>query len=338
MKGSHLMPPYGAPLRDPSTFRLKTWVFLCVAMIITACLSLGEHDLADSHLAVPYPYTADVPTWVQYTDVAVRIWAAVLIGKLGSWFFDRRSAVAAALIQGIAILMLHEVFRLLVVNIAMVDGFVGHRWLFMVVDVIPLGVKDFYIGAVGLLISRYCSSTDRGRGLALGIAAVILASVMSFFVIQSLLHSAASLVEQALQMPRPEEVYHEPYGLYIYSFIYTMFIEPTLAAFFLAYLLWPSLPRGAARSISSFALLLLMVRGRIVMTGLYVFWDRQPIWLALAGEGQFFLETLILAVLTGLAWDRATRGRPEASHSPKISNSATTRTMSAHSYGVRISK
>ena len=93
-----------------------------------------------------------------------------------------------------------------------------------------------------------------------------------------------------------------PYGIYVYKDIYGMFIEPTISSFILIYLMWPALGGSKPRRIALFVVIMMLMRGRIVATGLFSFWIKDSWALAFAAEGQFFVETLILATLTGLTW------------------------------------
>jgi hypothetical protein len=56
------------------------------------------------------------------------------------------------------------------------------------------------------------------------------------------------------------------------------------------------------RRTALFTLLLLLVRGRVVSVIVNSHWVPQPLPTAVLAEGQFFLETLALCLLVGLAW------------------------------------
>ncbi len=247
-----------------------------------------------------------MPSWARYVGQTVRMSAIVLISRMGAWYLDERPSVAAAAIVGLTIVMLQETFRVLIVNIAIVDGLVGRRWLFMIIDALPNAAASFFNGAAGLLIARYLW-VDRRRPTMIVTAAVLAAAAIGLFLLLPALKEAAGATERSLGVTQPPELYQIPFGLYMYSFIYPTFVEPTLATFFLAYLLLPALSGAAGRRLSIFVALLLLVRGRVIATGLYSFWIRQPKLLAFAAEGQFFVETFVMALLAGTAWMIATR-------------------------------
>jgi len=62
-----------------------------------------------------------------------------------------------------------------------------------------------------------------------------------------------------------------------------------------------------------FVVLMLLMRGRIIATALFSFWIKAPWPLAFAAEGQFFVETLVMATLSAIAWARLSKpaARPD---------------------------
>lgn len=273
-------------------------LILVLGVSVTAFLALGSHDLAIAHLGIPYPNDGEVPAWARYVGQVVRLGAMVYTCHLARWYLDERSTPLAAAIFGLLIILLQETFRVIVVDNVVSDGWVDLRWVYLLMTRLPNALLSFYMGAIAVIIAR---KVDPMRPMSI-LLAVLISSAIGHFGLLPFLTACANAVGAALQLTAPPEVHQMPYGIYVYKYIYGMFIEPTIASFVLVYLMWPSLPGSKIRRITLFVLLVLLMRGRVVATGLFSFWIKDSAAMAFAAEGQFFVETFVLAALTGLTW------------------------------------
>ncbi len=276
----------------------RNLVILAVGLVITAFLALGSHDLAIAHLGIPYPSDGDVPPWARFLGQVVRLGAMVYVCRLARWYLDKRSTVLAATIFGLLIVLLQETLRVIVVDNIVSDGWIDLRWVHLLMNRLPNALLSFYNGAIAVVIARKIGS-DRHVRLLIAIA---VASAIGYFGLLPALTAVSDLITAALQLTEVPEVHTMPYGIYVYKYIYGMFIEPTISSFALIYLLWPALNGSKPRRIAIFVFLMLLMRGRVIATGVFSFWIKDSWALAFAAEGQFFIETLILAALTGLTW------------------------------------
>jgi hypothetical protein len=218
--------------------------------------------------------------------------------RLASWYLNKRSTLFAAAIFGLLIVFLQETLRVIVVDNVVSDGWIGLRWVYLLMTRLPNALLSFYSGAIAVVIARKVGS-DRPVSLLL---AVVIASAIGYFGLLPMLKSIASLITTTLHLSEAPEVHTMPYGIYVYKYIYGMFIEPTISSFILIYLLWPTFGGSKPRRVALFVMLMLLMRGRVVATGLFSFWIKDDWALAFAAEGQFFVETFVLAALTGLTW------------------------------------
>jgi hypothetical protein len=281
----------------------KSAIFLAIGLLVTAFLALGSHDLATAHLGVPYPDESVVPVWIKYVGQVVRVGTMVYICRLASWYLDRRTKIAAAIIFGILVVLLQETLRVIVVDNIISEGWIDRRWIYLLSARIPNALVYFFFGASAVVIAR------RFEGLALTIVATLVTAAIGQFLLLPEMRSAAADVNAAFGLNPPPEVYQMPYSISVYKYIYGMFIEPTISAYVIASLLWPALGGSNAKRILTFVLLLLLMRGRIIATGLFTFWLPLDWLVAVAAEGQFLIETLILAALTG--WLRILMSSPK---------------------------
>lgn len=280
------------------TFSARNLIILAFGLVITAFLALGSHDLAIAHLGIPYPNDGDVPAWARYVGQVMRLGTMVYVCCLASWYFDRRSTLLAATIFGLLVVLLQETLRVIVVDNIVSDGWVDLRWVYLLMTRLPNALLSFYSGVIALVIAR---KLGPGRPMTL-LVAVVIASAIGYFGLLPVLKYIAHLITATLHLVESPEVHTMPYGIYVYKYIYGMFIEPTISSFIILYLLWPSLEGSKARRVVLFVMLMLLMRGRVVSTGLFSFWIKDSWPLAFAAEGQFFIETFVLAALTGITW------------------------------------
>ena len=291
-------------LRSPTE-----WIIAGALACVIAVLALGAHDMAIAHLGIAYPDEGIVPDWARYLGQVVRLTTMVYVCHLASWRLDRMSAVKAAITLGFLVVLLQETIRVIVVDNVVSDGWVDRRWIFLLMTRLPSAFLSFYSGAAAVVISR----TLRRRPIWLAIMTVLIAAAIGLFALLPALRGLASLIDAALHLAEPPEVHQPPYGVYVYKYIYSTFIEPTIACFILVYLIWPRLKGSTPQRTTSFVVLMLLIRGRVIATGLFSFWIKAPWPMAFAAEGQFFVETLIMAALTGIVW--AGLSRPAATPS-----------------------
>jgi len=270
------------------------WLWLITATIVTALISLGVHDVMLTRMGIPFPDTTAVPGWARYVDTAVRLGSLVWFCRLAAPQMGHFSRMRAALLVGVLLVLLSETLRVLAVGIYLTEGWVAGRWLFLLLDRIPGAVMGLFLGAAAVLIARARRLT---RPAPAGM--VILLASGGTMLLLSGMRTAATAVQHWFLLTEPVERYQLPYPLHVYSVIYSTFIEPTIATLVLVALVWPSLSGSSFRRVLAFAGLLLLVRGRIVTQFLFSFWIPLPFGRALLSEGQFCLETLTLALLSG---------------------------------------
>ncbi|MDH7637663.1 hypothetical protein [Sphingomonas oryzagri] len=183
-------------------------------------------------------------------------------------------------------------------NWVVVDGTKGLNWLPVLDGQLPKALTNFYEGAAALLIAR----GTRGGGkadllLAIAIAA---ASALGYFVLLPAMQNGLDAIVRYTGVPDPVPLYLPPYGWHVRTYIYLTFLEPVCAVWFMAALLWPDLMRRTHHPVGWFVLFLLFLDGRAASFALFSFWIARPFPISFLSEGQFFAETLILALLVGL--------------------------------------
>jgi hypothetical protein len=285
-------------LRSP-----QDWIVAGILAFGIALLSLGVHDLANTYLGIPYPYDANVPGWARYVGYVVRIATLAYMYHLASWRLGRLSTSKAVLAFGTLVILSFETLRNTVVDNVISEGWIDYRWASLLLTRLPNVLSAFCSGAIAVIIVRQLRQQARWKV----IVAILISAAINLFLLLPLFKEAASLVGAAIGSAEVPEVQKPPYGFYVYKFIYSTFIEPTLACFVLIYLMWPSLRGSPLKRGAVFVALLLLMRGRVVQTFFYSVWSDERWPLALAAGGQFFAETLIMAALTALVWAKLSK-------------------------------
>ncbi|CDK29626.1 unnamed protein product [Kuraishia capsulata CBS 1993] len=275
----------------------RDWIKLAILICVIAILSLGAHDMAISHMGVPYPFENHVPLLAQIVGQIIRIGSMTYACHLASWYLDQFSMPIAVAIFGLLIVMLQGTLRDFVVTCVVTDGMLNGSWLFTLITLLPRMLNNFFNGAIAVTISR--STLSQPWVVA---AAVVGVATFGRLVFLPILLKAADWIVDVLNLTEPPEVYLPPYDFHVYMYIYGTFIEPTISSFGLVYLIWPGLKGSSNRHVLAFTVLILLIRGRVVALGLFSFWIQEPWVMAFAAEGQFFAEDLIMAGFTGLTW------------------------------------
>jgi hypothetical protein len=270
------------------------WVVLAIAIILAAAISVGAHDLAISHLGVPYPYDSAVPAWAKFLGQFVRFAMMVVLCRIAGAYLNTIRVLPAMTLVGVLLIALNETLRVIAINWVIVDGWHGLNGVNVLLTALPEAVFYFYQGAIAVVIARY-----RPR-LYWRMPAVVLAATSIGYFGLPLLDQGVVSTLAALHVPDPAALYNPPYGWNVYRYIYGMFAEPAIAALLMARLLWPGLVGPTPSRVGMFVVLMLLVRGRIVSEFLFSFWIAPPRLVAFAAEGQFFVETLLLSLLCGL--------------------------------------
>jgi len=93
---------------------------------------------------------------------------------------------------------------------------------------------------------------------------------------------------------------------------YLSYAEPVIAAVILAALVWDRLSASVPLCVLQFTMIVLLVRHVLFAPVIYALYAKVPAGTALASMGQFTLEGIALAALSGLTWHFATGGRRDA--------------------------
>ena len=261
------------------------WIFLIAAAILVGAVSLSIHVVMLQGLGVPFPDRGGVTIWPRLLDSSLASLALIAFYALAQ---PRLSGVAPwirVLIVALLYAMLKEVARG-----AAMGGIVTTAYLFNAAQAL---IPILHCIAVAILV---VAITPLLRGPvakllgALGISALIL------FAIRPLIESVLGPWLQSISYLAHDDVYPFPYGAHVLFWAYVTYLEPLIACLIIALLVWPGLSARAPLRIVQFVALILLIKGSLIPTFLYGFYNASGVPLGMLSESQFLLETLALAL------------------------------------------
>lgn len=269
------------------------WPILIIGTIATVIVSLSIHVVMLQVLKIPFPDRTAVRIWLRLVDGALAVFGLMMLYDLSRPRLARFPAWCRALIIAALYGTLKEVFRGIIMNgiVTTAFAFGAAKALIPILQCIVMG---------GLIVTV----TPRLHGYWTKlIGALIIAAAISFAV-RPLLESALTPLLQSLAYLDHPEVYQVPYGGYVLLWAYITYLEPVVATMIIAMLVWPALSvRPLVRGLQ-FVALVIVIKGSVLPTFLYGFYDAAGFTHGMLSESQFLLETLALGLLVAVIWPR----------------------------------
>ena len=268
------------------------WPGLIIGMGLTIVAGLSVHVIMLQGLHVPYPDNSLVGWPARYLNVALAMLATILFNTMASSRLDTYSRLVRSVLVFLIFSMLHEAL----IRAAVMDGVVTTAWTYSFLSNLPVLLTNLVICILIVWVSPSLRLVWQKI-----VAALILAALL-WFVCQPLIGLAFSPILNSLSFLAHDEIYKQPYGWHVLVPAYATFAEPVVASFVIAFLVWDRLSAMLWIRTLQFVLLIMLMKGSIVPTLFYSVYLKLDLPTAIASEGQFGLETLIVAVMTALVW------------------------------------
>ncbi|MGQ5525117.1 hypothetical protein ACUHMQ_17895 [Chitinimonas sp. PSY-7] len=262
-----------------------------IAIVIIGMLSLSVHTIMLQILHIPYPTGYPKNNWINLFDNIGITLALIYIyqfsyGKLQHW-----SPFAKVFILTVLLSALKEVL----IRAPLMNAIVSSAWLHAFIDNLPALSTCFFIALPVVLLGPQQLTSFWKKILA----AIFLASIIQYTiypVAQSLTTYLLSLVPQ----PRLEDAIHAPYQLNVLIPAYLTYWEAAIACFIFAWLSWHNISPNPKNRLIVFTVLIVLLKRLLFAPFFYIFYsDFSPI-MAMLSVGQFSLEAMTLALLTGI--------------------------------------
>ena len=268
------------------------WVRFTGAVVVTTIASLSVHVIMLDVLRVPHPDNSGVARSALFLSLALSVVATTAFYCLARSTFEQWPLLTRCLLLATLSAMLSET---LLRNFIM-DGVVSHAWAYCLVENMPKPIEILIACSLIVLLAPRLRLVWQ---LAAG--AIILAAAVTFL-IRPLVNGVFDKLVASLEYLDTGNIYNPPYGWQVNVPSYLTFAEPVLASFAIAALVWDKLsPRPAVR-LMQFILLIMAMKGSILPTLVYSFYQRGRLPAAFLSESQFGLEVLVMAFLTAYGW------------------------------------
>jgi len=262
---------------------------LLIGMIATLVVSLSIHVVMLQVLHVPFPEFSGVALWASWLNTTCAIFAMMIVYGLASRRLTPRPMLTQCVIFFLLYVMLKETFRGILMN-----GVVTTGWKFGLLSSLPSLGYSFILMSLLVVLTPFLK-TPRARALGAGIIAAF-----GLFAVRPALSKVFAPTLAAAQHLNHDEVYPFPYGWQVLAPAYLTYAEPVIACMLIAVLIWNGLSVKPVVRLGQFCVLILLIRGMLLPTFVYSFYSKQTLRTAMLSQSQFLLETLALALLTGI--------------------------------------
>ena len=267
------------------------WPRVVLSVALTTVVSLSIHVIMFDAFATPHPTLDHVPGWALLADRCLSAIATIIFYRLAAAHFARLSWWARWLLLSALYMMLNEVLRRYLMGVV-----VSHDWIFCAVENGAPPIEDLV--TCGLIVTV----APRLRTPLAGISGGVAIALFVGLTLDPPIGRLFTELTASLEYLDTGNIYNPPYGWQVDVPSYLTFLEPVIAAFGIAGLALDRLPgRGAVRIIG-FACMVMAMKGAIMPTLLYSFYQRMTFSGAVLSESQFGLEILAMAVLTAIGW------------------------------------
>jgi hypothetical protein len=272
---------------------------LCLGVLLTAVCALTVHAFMLQGLNVPFPDLSAISPAYKFAIRVIATLALILLWRLSSQNLPHSLVKQWALLFLVSTMLTENLFRG-----AFMDAYCTNAWVFIFVSHVP---KLMTMALAALMIVLAAPKLPRLWQI---LAGALLVTAITVFAVGPAIDRAMAPVMVALAGLAPTgEWCTLPYGANVLVPAYITFLEPTLACFAAAALLWNRLSTSRGLRFAQFSLLILAIKNLLVTPVVFAVLAKQPFMTALVSDGQFFLEGLALALLTGLSWEWSTSQR-----------------------------
>jgi hypothetical protein len=265
---------------------------LTLCIVLTTVLSLSVHVFMLDVLGIPHPSIKNVPQFIVLINQALSITATIFFYRLAKPSFERFSIIGRCLLLTLIYAMLNEAL----LRSFIMDVVVSHDWVYCFVKNLPRPLE--YLAICCLIII----AAPRLKSVWAITAGGVIITALSAFAINPPIDRIFRVLVNSLEFLDTGNIYNPPYGWQVNVPSYLTFLEPVIAGYVIAALVLKRLSLKSTHQVGLFVLLIMSMKRSIVPTLVYSFYQSHPLPAAILSESQFFLEILVMALLTSLGW------------------------------------
>jgi hypothetical protein len=272
------------------------WPRLICGVLVTAVCALSVHVVMLQIMAVPFPDLSAIPPAFKFPIRAMATLGLIIFCQLSSQTLQGSLAKQSA-----ALFLFSSMLTETLLRGPFMDAYCTTAWTFIFV---ANGQKVLTMALASLMI---VSATPKLPLVWQKVAGAIVITGLTSFVVGPLIDKAMGPVMAAIAHLAPQSEWCAlPYGASVLIPAYLTFLEPVLASVAGAALVWDRLSPVRGLRFVQFTVLILAIKNQLVTPFVYAVLSKTPFLSALMSDGQFALEAVALAVLTGMTWEWST--------------------------------
>lgn len=268
-------------------------VKLGIGIVLSTILSLSVHFVMLQGMNVPFPDLVMIPILCKFIIRVFSILGLILFWELADKKVNGSFTKKCTLLFVIYTMLTEALFRT-----PFMDGYCTNAIGFMFIGNVPtLLAICVTCGLVVFLVPRLNSF------LIKFLAAVILAAFYIYFSRPSIGVAWKPVMSAIADLTPTEGWCKLPYGPEVLIPAYISFVEPVLACLTMAVLIWDQLPQAKWIRSLLFLLLVLAIKYELLAPVFYALFSPGSFLKNLESDGQFMLETIVLAITTGFMFE-----------------------------------
>lgn len=273
------------------------WSRFSIGVLLTAICALSVHAVMLQVLGTPFPDLSVVTAPYRFV-----IRAAQALGLIVFWQYASQGVNRSFLKQWGTLFLITSMVTETLIRGPFMEGYCTNAWVFAFVSNIPK-----LLGMAVLCAFIVVAAPRLHDVWQKVIVAAIIAALAMFALTPAIGMAIAPVMKSIANLAPQSEWCALPYGPNVLVPAYLSFAEPTFACVLAALLMWDRLPTSRGLRFVQFSLLILAIKNQLVTPIFYAALAKGTFLSGLASEGQFALEALTLAVLTGVTLDWSTR-------------------------------
>jgi len=267
-----------------------------IGIIFTAVGALSVHAVMLQGLHVPFPELSAISPAFKFP---IRVMAT--LGLIIYWQLSSRNLPRSFVKQSAALFLFSTMLTENLFRSPFMDAYCTTAWTFIFVANIQK-VLTMALAAVMIV-----AATPKLPLVWQKVAGALVITALTAFVIGPLIDRAMAPVMLAIAHLAPQSEWCTlPYGANVLIPAYLTFLEPVIACLAGAALIWDQLSPSRGLRFVQFTLLILAIKNLLVTPFVYAMLAKEPFLSALTSDGQFALEAVALALLTGITWEWST--------------------------------
>lgn len=268
------------------------WVKLVIGIVLSTVISLSVHAVILQEMNVPFPDLSVITTPYKFV---IRIFS--VFGLLFFWQLADKKVNGSFAKKWVTLFLIDAMLTESLFRGPFMDGYCTNSINYMLINNVPKLI------AIAITCGLVVFTAPRlNKVLFKFLAAAAIAAVFMFITNPLIGAAWKPVMDKIAYMAPTGEWCKLPYGPDVLIPAYISFIEPVLACMAMAILILSQLSKVLWLKYLLFALIVLSVNYQLLMPIFYTLLHKGAFKANLASEGQFALETIVLAITTAFTW------------------------------------